>query len=151
MCPSADRTAADSDNVETFLMSNMQPQTAKLNRQTWRFLEEYTREQVKRNQEAYIIAGCYGDAGRIKNKVTIPTNCFKIIVLLPEGNNDLSRIRANTRVIAVDMPNTKDLSERRRTFRTTVDAIGEATGFDFLSTVPDAIETAIESKKDSVN
>lgn len=151
MCPSADRTDTVDNNQETFLMSNMQPQTAKLNRQTWRFLEEYTRAQVKQNQEAYIIAGCYGDSGRIKNKVTIPTNCFKIVVLLPEGSNDLKRIKTTTRVIAVDMPNTADISQRWRTFRTTVDAVEEATGYDFLSTVPDEIETVIESRKDTVN
>lgn len=150
LCPSADRTDTIANNEETFLMSNMQPQTAKLNQQTWRFLEEYTREQVNKNQEAYIIAGCYGDSGRIKNKVTIPTNCFKIIVLLPEGNNDLKRIKKTTRVIAVNMPNTETLSNRWRTFRTTVDAIEQATGFDFLSSVSDEIETDIESKEDTV-
>lgn len=151
MCPSADRVDTIVNNTETFLMSNMQPQTAKLNRQTWRFLEEYTREQVKKNQEAYIIAGCYGENGKIKNKVTIPTNCFKIVVLLAEGNNDLARVRKTTRVIAVDMPNTADLSQRWRSFRTTVDSIEEATGYDFLSTLPDEIENAIESRKDTGN
>src|SRR5690606_41756236 len=70
---------SEANNKETFLMSNMQPQTAKLNRQTWRFLEEYTRDEVRKNQEAYVIAGCYGDNGKIKNKVTIPTSCFKIV------------------------------------------------------------------------
>lgn len=151
MCPSADRSDAEANNIETFLMSNMQPQTPKLNRQTWRLLEEYTRAQVKKNQEAYIIAGCYGDKGQIKNKVTIPTNCFKIIVLLPEGSNELSRIKKTTRVIAVDIPNTTDVSERWRTFRTTVDAIEAATGYDFLSAVPDEIENELESRTDSGN
>lgn len=151
LCPSADRSDAVANNTETFLMSNMAPQTAKLNRQTWRFLEEYTRAQIKRNHEAYVIAGCYGENGRIRNKITIPTNCFKIIVFLPEGNNDLSRIRATTRVIAVDMPNTEDLSNRWRTFRTSVDTIEQVTGYDFLSTVPDNIESAIESRTDAVN
>lgn len=151
MCPSGDRTDTEANNRETFLMSNMQPQTAKLNRQTWRFLEDFTRAEVKRNQEAYVIAGCYGENGRIKNKITIPTNCFKIVVLLPEGNNDLARIKTTTRVIAVDMPNTATVSERWRTFLTTVDAIEEATKFDFLSTLPDSIEEVIERKKAVVN
>jgi endonuclease G, mitochondrial len=151
MCPSADRTDTIAANKETFLMSNMQPQTAKLNRQTWRFLEEYTRDEVRRNQEAYVIAGCYGDKGRIKDKVTIPTNCFKIVVLLPEGNNDLSRITAATRVIAVDMPNTEDISIRWRSFKTTVKTIEQATGFDFLSTLPDEFEEDLENKKDTIN
>lgn len=149
MCPSKDRSDTEENNRETFLMSNMQPQTAGLNRQTWRFLEEYTREVVRGRKEAYIYTGCYGDKGRIRNKVTIPTNCFKIIVVLPEGGNDLSRVNRNTRVIAVDMPNEERLSRRWRTYLTTVDDIEEKTGFDFLSTVSEEIQSAIESRRDN--
>ena len=148
LCPSKDRSDSIENNTETFLMSNMAPQTANLNRRTWRLLEEYTRTEVARNREAYVYAGCYGDNGKIKDKVTIPTNCFKIIVLLAEGGNDLGRVRANTRVIAVDMPNAANVSRRWRTYRTTVDTIEEATGFDFLATLPDEIEAVLESRTD---
>lgn len=91
LCPSKDRSDTEASNRETFLMSNMQPQVPKLNQKTWKYLEDYSRDLTK-NDEEYIYAGCYGDAGRIKNKITIPTNCHKIIVVLPEGNGDLKRI-----------------------------------------------------------
>ncbi len=72
-------------------MSNMIPQTVRLNRGAWKSLETYVQKRVTENdEEAYIIAGCYGDAGRIRNKITIPTNCYKIVVLMREGKNDLS-------------------------------------------------------------
>jgi endonuclease G, mitochondrial len=91
LCPSKDRSDTEERNKQTFLMSNMQPQVPKLNQQTWKYLEDYTREIVGRDNEAYIYAGCYGTSGKIKDKITIPTNCFKIFVLLPLGNNDLKR------------------------------------------------------------
>ncbi len=62
LCPSKDRSSSEESNRETFLMSNMQPQTAKLNQKTWKYFEDYTREIVNKNDEAYIYAGCYGDA-----------------------------------------------------------------------------------------
>jgi endonuclease G len=62
--------------------------------------------------EAYIYADFCGDADRIKNKITIPTNCYKIMVVLPEGDGDLQRINSKTRIIAVDMPNDVTVSSR---------------------------------------
>lgn len=53
MCPSADRTDSDANNVETFLMSNIQPQTAKLNRQTWRFWKNIRVRRSKRSGSVY--------------------------------------------------------------------------------------------------
>lgn len=149
LCPSKDRSDTEENNRESFLMSNMQPQTPELNRKTWRYLEDYTRDTVKQNKEAYIYAGCYGDKGKIKDAVVIPTNCFKIIVVLTNGNNDLKRINRNTRIIAVDMPNETSLSTRWHTYLTTVDYIEEKTGYDFLSTVSEQIQSVVESKKDN--
>ena len=146
MCPSEDRTKTDADNKETFLMSNMQPQIDRLNRVTWKSLEAYTQKSVRSGNEAYVYAGCYGDIGRIKNKITVPSNCFKIVVLLPEGNRDLNRINKDTTVIAVDMPNEKTIKNKWQNYRTSVDEIETKTGYDFLSTLPDEIENAIENK-----
>lgn len=147
LCPSKDRSGSEEINRATFLMSNMQPQTPKLNQKTWKYLEDYERELAKDNEE-YIYAGCYGDKGKIGGKVTIPTNCWKIIVVLPVGENDLKRVDKTTRIIAVDMPNDETVSQRWRTYLTTVDAIEEKTGYDFLSEVPKKVQKVIESVKD---
>lgn len=148
LCPSEERTDSEANNRETFLMSNMQPQTARLNRGAWKSLENYIQKTVTRNNvEAYIYAGCYGDKGRIKDKITIPTNCYKIAVILSEGNNDLRRITKDTTLIAADFPNEKDNKTGWKNYIATVDDIEEKTGFDFLSTLPEAIQTIIEAKK----
>lgn len=148
LCPSDDRLSSRAANTESFLMSNMQPQTHRLNAGAWKSLEDYVGKQVSdKGFEAYIYAGCYGDAGRIKDKVTIPTMCWKIVVLLPVGRNDLRRINADTRVIAVDMDNTETTKSGWRNHRVTVDELEERTGYDFLAPLNDEIENAIESKK----
>lgn len=148
ICPSEDRTDTDANNRETFLMTNMLPQIDRLNRVTWRSLEAYTQKAVRtEGNEAYIYAGCYGVKGRIKEKITIPTNCFKIVVLLPEGKNDLRRIDQNTTVIAVNMPNDREIKNSWKSYVTTVDEVEELTGYNFLSTLPDDIEAIVESKK----
>ena len=113
-CPSADRTASEADNSATFLMSNMMPQAPQNNQQTWADLEDYCRTLVRSGNELYIICGSYGRGGTgsagyystiAGGRVTVPARCWKVIVVLPTGSNDLGRITSSTRVIAVNTPN----------------------------------------------
>ena len=93
VCPSGDRTATKEDNDATFVMSNMLPQTAALNQHVWKDLEDYCRDLANQGNELYITAGGVGSAKRIgKGKVNVPTDCWKVIVVLPAGDSDLSRI-----------------------------------------------------------
>ncbi|MFN0277218.1 MAG: DNA/RNA non-specific endonuclease [Pyrinomonadaceae bacterium] len=147
MCPSKDRSTTEAINRITFVMSNMQPQLKELNEDTWGNLEDETRRLINQGNEAYIYAGCFGNKGRIKKKVTIPTHCFKVVVILPEGSNDLKRITKDTSIIAVIMPNIRTINKNWRTYITTVDAIESRTGFDFLSPIPNVLEKSLEKKK----
>ncbi len=152
-CPSGDRTSSRENNNATFVMSNMLPQAPALNQQVWAKLENYCRDQVRAGNELYIVAGGAGTAGRIgQGKINVPAQCWKIVVVLPEGDNDLQRITPATRVIAVAMPN-QDTPEvggaRWATFLTTPSAIEQATGFKFFSNLSSATRSALEQKKDS--
>lgn len=149
-CPSEDRSDSIANNRETFLMSNMQPQLHRLNGGTWKSLESYSQNLARQGFELYITAGCYGEKGRLKNKVTVPSNCWKIIVVLTQGSNDLERISNATRVIAVNMPNEQTILSGWRNYRTTVDDVERLTGYDFLSTLPDGIEEHLELKLDTL-
>jgi len=154
MCPSKDRTDTEVNNCATFFMTNMLPQTPDLNEHLWQSLEEDSQSLALNGFELYIIAGGSGSIEQIgaSKKVTAPKRFWKIIVVLPEGNNDLKRIDENTRVIAVDMPNkqgvAKDLWQKHIV---KVRDIEKSTGFNFLSNVPQKIQDAIETKKDSGN
>jgi endonuclease G len=146
------------DNSATFLMTNMTPQAPRLNQQTWANLEDYTRTFLNSGNEVYIIAGSYGRGGTGTNgyattldqgRVTVPAHCWKVVVILPTGADDASRVSAGTRVIAVDMPNDNGISTTWGSYRTSVDAIEAATGYDILSAVPSASQQTIEARTDT--
>ncbi len=150
LCPSADRSNSTEANGLTFLMTNMIPQTGDLNRNVWEELETYSRTLVKKgNVDLYVVAGCYGEKGKLKKKVSIPTNCWKIIVAVPEGAN-ISAINENTHVIAVDMPNTTGIASNDwRKYRTTVRSIEQKTGYNFLSNVPQNLQNTLETQMEN--
>ena len=57
MVSSADRRGSEILNSETFLLSNMSPQAADLNRRHWRLLEEAVRTLAESYVEVYVICG----------------------------------------------------------------------------------------------
>ena len=151
LCPSADRSASVEGMSETFLMSNMTPQTADLNRGAWQKLEGYLRTLVTRGFDVYIYAGVYGEQKKIKKKISVPTNDWKIAVAVPAGQS-ISSINEKTRVIAVDMPNVKGIKNADwQTYRTTVRQIEQTAGLDLLSNLPQNIQDALETKVDRIN
>jgi endonuclease G len=152
VCNSKDRTASEADNSETFSMANMLPQTPDLNRHVWEQLESYSRTLAQAGSQLYIVAGGYGSAKTIgrANKVNVPTNCWKIVVVFPQGGVDLSRVDASTRVIAVDMPNRQGIAlDPWSKYLTTVADIEQKTGYHFFSDLPPDVQQALKAKKDS--
>jgi len=152
MCPSADRTATVEDNKATFYISNIIGQTASNNRGPWKALESYCRDLVKKqNNELYIVSGGYGRKQQLADcRINIPTNTWKVIVIIEIGINDLSRVDINTRVIAVDIPNTgTGTLSSWDTYRISVDSLEEITDYDFLSNVSVEIQKVLESKVDN--
>lgn len=157
-CPSADRTGSVADNSATFLMSNMMPQAPTNNQQTWAGLENYCRTLVNAGNELYIICGSYGQGGTGSNgyaatidagRIRVPARCWKVIVVLPEGSSDASRVTTSTRVIAIDTPNNNSVSSSWGSYRTTVDAIESATGYNILSSVSSTVQSTIEARVDN--
>ncbi len=160
LCPSEDRTTSDSDNANTFKMTNMAPQAPNMNEITWAAFEAYCRTLAGNGNELYIIAGGYGTGGTGTGggtttaidggAISVPAHFWKVAVVLPVGTNDLSRISTSTRVIAIDMPNVQGVNSHSWDYyRTTVDAIESSTGFDLLSNVPTDIQAVLESVVDS--
>ncbi|WP_170934704.1 DNA/RNA non-specific endonuclease [Hymenobacter gelipurpurascens] len=153
-CPSADRTTDLDDNSATFLMTNMIPQAGNNNQRTWSGLEEWTRAQVKQGQEVYVLMGSYGKGGTGQNgrfttidqgRVTVPARVWKVLVILPEGSNDLQRIAAGqARIIAVDTPNDQSVSPNWSQYRVSIDAIEAASGLDLLSKLPLPVQDKLE-------
>ena len=146
MVPSADRFADARLNEETFMMTNIVPQTAALNQFPWEKLESYVRSLAWRGFDVYSIAGVYGEKGVLKRKVMVPTNCWKIIAILPRGLS-VDKIDQRTRIIAVDMPNIDGIEDERwEKYKTTIRAIEEKTGYDFFASMPRELQEQIETR-----
>jgi endonuclease G len=159
-CPSGDRTSSLNANSATFLMSNMIPQAPKNNQGTWEALESYLRGQVSAGNEVYVIMGNYGKGGAGNNgnvstidngKITVPSNVWKVAVIIPNGNDDLSRVTNTTRVIAVNTPNNNAVDPDWKKYIVTVRDIEKATGYNLLNNLPQNIQDVIETRKDSGN
>ena len=158
LCPSGDRTNSVTNNSATFLMTNIIPQAPENNQFPWAALEEYARGLVLGGAELYTIAGTQG-AGGIglsgyadgidQDRIVVPSDTWKVIVVLSKGNDDINRVNETTRVIAINIPNTNiGINPDWKYYRLSVDALESKTGYNFLSAIPESIQTVIESKVD---
>ncbi|MNR20692.1 Nuclease precursor [compost metagenome] len=104
--------------------------------------------------------GSYGTGGTGSNggvtntinngNVTVPSNVWKIIVVLPNGSNDISRITSTTRVIAINTPNVNSINSDWKTYRTSVNSIETVTGYSFFANIPTTIRTALKQNVDNL-
>jgi hypothetical protein len=162
MTPNADRDKETSIpiNQATFLMSNMVAQAPDNNQGPWADFENFLRTLLPAN-ELYIVSGPFGVGGTGSNgffttvangHVTVPASTWKVVLVLPKGDNDLSRVTAATRTIAVIMPNAQGIrNDPWQNYLTTVDAVEALTGYDFFTNVPDAVENSIEAGTNGTN
>ncbi|GAB4000111.1 DNA/RNA non-specific endonuclease [Spirosoma daeguense] len=158
LCPSDDRDSTAEENRTTFILTNIVPQAPQFNRQSWLRLEDYCRDLVSKGNELYIIAGTAGKGGEGDNgkattlasgKLSVPATLWKVIVVLPVGSDDVNRINAQTRVIAVWIPNTNAVGPQLwSNYRVSVDEIEKQTGYDLLSNVSQSVQQTIESRID---
>ena len=146
MAPAGDMNRSERVMSESFLLSNMAPQVGVgFNRNIWRSLETAVRGWVQERGRLTIITGPVFAIGNNRvsyevigeNNVAVPTHFYKIIV----DNNDPDNVQA----LAFMMPN-EDLSDQDyRDYLTTINRIELATGIDFLSAIPPAVQDAVES------
>jgi endonuclease G len=160
-CPSADRTSTIAANSSTFLMTNMMPQSPDNNQGPWADLEDYSRTLVNAGNELHIIMGGAGQGGTGSNGgvtmtiaggyVQVPAQTWKVILVQPQGTNDVARVTTSTRVIAVVMPNVQGIrSNTWQQYRVSVDEVEQLTGYDFFSNVPASIQAVVESVVDNL-
>jgi len=160
MCPSADRTSSVPDNSATFLMTNMVPQAPGNNQGPWAALENYLRTFLP-GSEIYIVSGGFGTGGTgsgggttnvLSTGVTVPAKTWKVALILPVGDNDVSRVDNNTRTISVIMPNIDSIRpDQWQKYLATVDQVEALTGYDFFSNVAASTQNAFEAKLDVAN
>ncbi|MEQ1761880.1 MAG: DNA/RNA non-specific endonuclease [Pyrinomonadaceae bacterium] len=151
MTPSGDRTRSIPDNSATFLMTNFVPQIADNNSGPWEEFESYCRTLANQGNEIYIVTGGHGTLGTIaQGRITVPQVTWKVILVLPNGENDRSRVHKGTRAFGIIVPNFEPLDPNTpwRNFRVTVDQVESLTGHDFFSAVGAMTQLFIERRRD---
>jgi endonuclease G len=150
ICPSADRTRTTTDNQNTFLFTNVVPQTAESNTAVWAGLENQERTLARTNHVFITVGQIYEGAPKsIGRGVRVPSSMFKVIVVMQGAHPLPSEVTESTRVIAVEIPNTHSVSGSWTRYKTSLDAIERKTGFKLLSDVDPDVHDALATKIDS--
>jgi endonuclease G, mitochondrial len=154
MVPSGDRTNTVENNMATFLMTNIVPQLGANNQGPWNDFENYVRSLLSAGNEIYIISGPQGQHATVPTiaggRIVVPKWTWKVVLILPNGSNDLKRVTRTTRALGVIMSNEAiSQSAPWRNFRVTVDQVEMLTGYNFFSALPPQIQEAIERRRDT--
>ncbi|ALA26532.1 DNA/RNA endonuclease (plasmid) [Piscirickettsia salmonis] len=128
---------------QSFLLSNMSPQKAGLNRQGWAKLESNVRFWAKYKSEVYVYTGPIFQGKNIKtigkNKVAVPTAFFKII-FAPQQKQALAFV----------MPNKRVAKNKVSEYRTNIAHIEKLTGLKFLSQLTSSEREKLVIKTDTM-
>jgi endonuclease G, mitochondrial len=160
MTNSEDRSRSPEDNAQTFLMTNILPQSPDNNQGPWVQLENYSRQLVRSGKELFIVSGGHGQGGIGKNglkatvgqgKVLVPAVTWKVILVVDTPNSGVAGVNKNTRTIAVIMPNKQGIkNDPWQQYQTSVQEVEKLTGYIFFTSVPEEIRSTIVAKVDVV-
>ena len=141
MCPAADNKWDKQAMDESFLMTNICPQDASLNRGGWNSLEIQCRKWAEEYGDVYIVAGPILYRGKHKkigeNKVVVPEAFFKVVLCL----------RGTPKAIAFIYKNAESKGPKAD-YVNSVDQVERITGIDFFPSLPDSIENRVEAASD---
>ncbi|ALB01806.1 DNA/RNA endonuclease G [Francisella persica ATCC VR-331] len=116
---------------QSFLLSNILPQKAELNRQGWERLETDERIWANMYDSIYVYTGPIYKKQKIHktiggNKIAVPDYFFKIIY-----------VPSNNKAIAFVMPNARVDKTKIANYRVSIKKIQNLTGLKFLTNIPD--------------
>lgn len=140
LCPAGDNKWSKDAMEQTFLLSNICPQSSELNRGDWEKLESRCRGWAKHYGELYIVAGPIFYNNNYKtigtNKVGIPDAFFKVVLCLSSKKS---------KGLGFVFPN-KGTHHNMSYYVVTIDEVEDKTGIDFFFNLPDEIENEGESQ-----
>lgn len=144
LCPAGDRKYSKEAHDETFLTSNISPQTHDFNSGIWNSLEQKVRFWADKYDGLYIVTGgvLQGDLVTIgEEKVGVPNYFYKVVL---DYNN------GKPKAIAFLMEHKKS-NKPLYNYVVSIDTIEDITGIDFFSNLNDDVEDRIESSENYKN
>jgi len=142
LAPAADMGMTAESMNESFLMSNMSPQSPSFNRGIWAFLESCVRTWASENEAVYVVTGPvltneeYPVIG--ESRVAVPEYYYKVILDYREPE---------LKGIAFILPNRKG-EGRLQDYAVSIDEAERVTGINFFPGLPDDEEERIEAVYD---
>ena len=144
LCPAGDRKYTKEAHDETFLTSNISPQTHDFNSGIWNSLEQKVRFWAKKYDGVFVVTGgiLQGELKTIGDEeVGVPNYFYKILMDYNHGN---------PKMIAFLMEHEK-YNQPLYSFVVSVDAVERLTGIDFFPQLKDAIENSLEASSSYKN
>ncbi|MBP3775037.1 MAG: DNA/RNA non-specific endonuclease [Bacteroidaceae bacterium] len=144
MCPAGDNKWDAEAMSQTFLLTNMCPQTNRSNSGSWGAIEQACRNWAKKFGSVYIVCGpLFADGEEHEyiggNKIPVPEQFFKVVLCLQEDD---------PKAIGFVCRNHEQGKVRMEQYVTTVDEVERLTGMDFFSVLPDELEQKVEAQAD---
>ena len=147
ICASADRLNSMEANEQTFYLSNIMPQTSKLNEGTWANMENQVRKwnSNKYRETLYVVKGGTIDDQHLlsptSSGLTVPEYFFMGIV-----SKLSNKYRGIAFILEHANPAKNGTSPKNYVF--SIDQLEQMTGIDFFCNLPDNIEKEAESSVD---
>lgn len=143
MCPSGDTKWDEQANHDSFLLTNICPQDAKLNSGLWNSIEMDCRKWAKQFGDLFIVCGPlplrkpFDTIG--ENKVAVPRAFFKVVLSLRGKPNGFGFVVKNN-----EGEKKNDLHYH------CIRDIERLTGYDFFPMLNDSVENLIENHLDTL-
>ena len=140
LCPAGDRKKNFNEYEETFLTSNISPQTYNFNSGIWNRLEQKVRYWAQRYDGVYVVtAGVLEDDLKTigYEHVAVPKYFYKVVLT-----------KDKKRMIGLLVPH-KDSEKSLYSFVVSVDSIEKMTGIDFFPELEDELENELESQSNA--
>lgn len=138
LCPAGDRKFTKAAHDETFLTSNISPQTQEFNAGIWNRLENKVRYWAQRNDGVFVVTGGILQDGLNsigEEEVSIPQQFYKVILDYNNGNPKMMAFLLDH----------KDSNLPLYEFVVPTDSIEKLTGIDFFPQLDDSIEDRLEA------
>lgn len=142
MCPAGDNHWSELAMEQSFLMTNVCPQSPALNSGLWNTIEKQCRTWAEKYGDVYIVCGpvYFNQKHKTigKNKVQVPEAFFKVVLCLQD----------EPKAIGFICRNVSAKGHKKTDYVNSVDEVERITGMDFFPQLPDDIEQRIERRTD---
>ena len=148
LCPSQDRLCSETQNEQTFFMSNIQPQWQKHNGGIWLTFENLIRPWSQKCDTLYVVKAATITPDKVydfklNDKLLMPKYFYMALLQYDKDTDKYEAMALWT------VHEDKSISKADfRKYAITIDELEERTGIDFFCNLPDDIEDKVERKLD---